>query len=271
MIKENSQTAQEMTLAEQQILAALSAVQFMTVIPIRLPSKAWLETVQSQTIAYYPAAGLLIALLLSACSSFFVQLDAQLHAALVLSLWVFLSGGLHLDGLADSFDALLGGLGDKEKSLLIMKDPAAGPHAVVALSLLLLLKFAALTTLVEHSSLGFLFAACLLSRGSAQYLMMTTPYSRSNGLAKAVSSSIASHHPLKVKIFLSTALSMILIYATSSVLVLALCLLGVTVITVLWRAFWLSRIDGYTGDTVGALIELSELGVLIICAVLVSV
>lgn len=50
----------------------------------------------------------------------------MLHAALLLTVWVLLSGGLHLDGLADSADAWLGGFGDRERTLTIMKDRAAG-------------------------------------------------------------------------------------------------------------------------------------------------
>jgi adenosylcobinamide-GDP ribazoletransferase len=51
---------------------------------------------------------------------------APLQAALLLALWVLLSGALHLDGLADSADAWLGGFGDRERTLQIMKDRAAG-------------------------------------------------------------------------------------------------------------------------------------------------
>jgi adenosylcobinamide-GDP ribazoletransferase len=68
----------------------------------------------------------------------------MLHAALLLTVWVLLSGGLHLDGLADSADAWLGGFGDRERTLTIMKDPRSGPIAVVVLVLVLLLKFCAL-------------------------------------------------------------------------------------------------------------------------------
>ena len=74
----------------------------------------------------------------------------MLHAALLLTVWVLLSGALHLDGLADSADAWLGGFGDRERTLTIMKDPRSGPIAVVTLVLVLLLKFAALLALIEQ-------------------------------------------------------------------------------------------------------------------------
>lgn len=67
-----------------------------------------------------------------------------MRAALLLVFWVLATGALHLDGLADSADAWVGGLGDRERTLAIMKDPCCGPAAVVALVVVLLVKFAAL-------------------------------------------------------------------------------------------------------------------------------
>ena len=72
-----------------------------------------------------------------------------LQAALLLALWVALTGALHLDGLADSADAWLGGFGDPARTLEIMKDPRSGPVAVVVLVLLLLLKFSALLVVLQ--------------------------------------------------------------------------------------------------------------------------
>jgi adenosylcobinamide-GDP ribazoletransferase len=54
-------------------------------------------------------------------------------AALLLAVWVLLTGGLHLDGLADTADAWIGGQGDRDRTLAIMKDPRSGPIAIVAI------------------------------------------------------------------------------------------------------------------------------------------
>ncbi|PWQ89005.1 adenosylcobinamide-GDP ribazoletransferase, partial [Enterococcus faecium] len=92
--------------------------------------------------------GLLFGLLLWLASHLLQGTPSPLHAALLLTLWVLLSGALHLDGLADSADAWLGGFGDRERTLRIMKDPRSGPIAVVTLVLVLLLKFCALWVLI---------------------------------------------------------------------------------------------------------------------------
>ncbi len=114
----------------------------------------------------------------------------MLHAALLLSLWVLLSGGLHLDGLADSADAL-GGFGDRERTLTIMKDPRSGPIAVVTLVLVLLLKFAAILALIESNhSIGLLLAP-LIGRSAMLALFLGTPYVRAGGLGQALADHLA--------------------------------------------------------------------------------
>jgi adenosylcobinamide-GDP ribazoletransferase len=114
-----------------------------------------------------------------------------LHAALLLTVWVLLSGALHLDGLADSADAWLGGFGDRERTLTIMKDPRSGPIAVVTLVLVLLLKFAALLALIEQQHALALIIVPLLGRSALLGLFLTTPYVRAGGLGQA----LADHLP----------------------------------------------------------------------------
>src|SRR5690606_5510087 len=114
-----------------------------------------------------------------------------LLAALLLAIWVGLTGALHLDGLADTVDAWIGGYGDRERTLAIMKDPRSGPMAVVALVLLLLLKFAALVVLLESGADAALWLALLMGRSALLGLFLTTSYVREGGLGTA----LAEHLP----------------------------------------------------------------------------
>jgi adenosylcobinamide-GDP ribazoletransferase len=134
---------------------------------------------------------LLFGLLLWLASHLLQGVAAPLQAALLLALWVLLSGALHLDGLADSADAWLGGFGDRERTLQIMKDPRSGPIAVVTLVLVLLLKFCALWVLVEHGAGGLLVLAPVVGRAAMLGLFLTTPYVRAGGLGAA----LAEHLP----------------------------------------------------------------------------
>src|SRR6202034_1504436 len=132
--------------ADVSLRPALIAVQFLTRLPIRLePPPAGREV--GLSLLWYPALGLLLGLLLWVVRVLLRPLAAPLAAAIVLALWVACSPALHLAGLADTADAWVGGRGDRERTLAIMKDPYSGPVAVVAVVCLLLVKFCALSAL----------------------------------------------------------------------------------------------------------------------------
>ncbi|TNE83887.1 MAG: hypothetical protein EP334_00280, partial [Gammaproteobacteria bacterium] len=102
--------------------ALLVALQFLTVVPVRVPGEITAES-QGRSLLWYPAVGLLLGLVLVVVASLLSSTPSLLVAVVVLVLWVLLTGALHLDGLADCADALLGGLGDREKTLRLLKDP----------------------------------------------------------------------------------------------------------------------------------------------------
>ena len=120
------------------MLPLLIALQFLTSLPIRLPAMPTPRQ-QGRSLLHYPAVGLFLGALLWLAALLLEGASPLLQAALLLALWVALTGALHLDGLADSADAWLGGFGDPARTLEIMKDPRSGPIAVVVLVLLLLL------------------------------------------------------------------------------------------------------------------------------------
>ena len=129
----------------------LIALQFLTSLPVRLDRMPEPQAV-GRSLLYYPLVGLLLGAMLWLVGAVFENASVPLLAALLLTVWVALTGALHLDGLADSADAWLGGFGDRERTLTIMKDPRSGPTAVVVLILLLLLKFVALWVLLGGES-----------------------------------------------------------------------------------------------------------------------
>ncbi len=168
------------------------ALQFLSSLPIRLPGMPEPQQL-GRSLLFYPLVGLLFGLILYALNLLLVGAPMLLHAALLLTVWVLLSGALHLDGLADSADAWLGGFGDRERTLTIMKDPCSGPIAVVTLVLVLLLKFAALLALIEQGHTLALIIVPVLGRAALLGLFLTTPYVRAGGLGQA----LADHLPRK--------------------------------------------------------------------------
>jgi adenosylcobinamide-GDP ribazoletransferase len=243
--------------------AFLIALQFLTRLPISLPGMPMPAQV-GRSLLSYPLVGLLIGAVLLLAQWALAGTAPLLQAAVLLLLWVGITGGLHLDGLADSADAWAGGYGDRERSLSIMQDPRSGPIAVVLLVLLLLLKFAALATLLAANQPLALLLAPWLARGLVPLLFMTTPYVRAGGLGAA----LAEHLPRReLPYWLAGHALLVLLLSGISGL---LALLAALLLLVGLRQLMLQRLGGCTGDTAGALVELAEAATLLVFALQLS-
>lgn len=240
-------------------LPLLIALQFLTRLPIRLPGMPAPRQL-GRSLLWYPLVGLLLGAVLLAAAWLLSGVAVPLAAALLLALWVLASGGLHLDGLADTVDAWVGGYGDRERTLALMKDPCCGPMAVAALVLLLLLKFAALWALLEAGAWAALLLAPLLGRVGVLLLLLGTPYVREGGLGSA----LAAHVPQRAgwRVLLASVLACLLA-GWAGLLAVAVA----AALFVLVRRALLQRLGGTTGDSAGALLELLECGVLVALAV----
>ncbi len=232
------------------------ALQFLSSLPIRLPGMPEPQEL-GRSLLFYPLVGLLFGVILWALNLTLAGAPLLLHAALLLTVWVLLSGALHLDGLADSADAWLGGFGDRERTLTIMKDPRCGPIAVVTLVLVLLLKFAALLAVIEQGHGLALMIVPVLGRAALLGLFLTTPYVRAGGLGQA----LADHLPRKQgwQVLGASALVCVLVAGFQAVIALVISL----AVFVWLRRVMMRRLGGTTGDTAGALLELLEMGVLV--------
>lgn len=239
--------------------AFLIALQFLTRLPISLPGMP-APAAMGRSLLSYPLVGLLLgAVLMSAQWALQGQAPA-LQAVLLLILWVGLTGGLHLDGLADSADAWAGGFGDRERTLTIMQDPRSGPIAVVVLVLVLLLKFAALLTLLQADQPLVLLLAPWIARGLLPLLFLTTPYVRPGGLGAL----LATHLPRAELPWWLAGHALLLIVLSGWAGLLAL--LAALLVFAGLRRLMCQRLGGTTGDTAGALVELAEAAVLLLLA-----
>ncbi len=237
------------------------ALQFLT----RLPTPA-LGTIDApqvgRSLVWYPLVGLLLGAILWGTALSLQEHDPLLAAAVLLTLWVVLTGALHLDGLADTADAWVGGLGDRESTLAIMKDPASGPIGVTALVLMLLLKFASLAVLMRGGEVLVLLLVPSLARSGVALLFVTTPYVRPGGLGEALSKHASR------RLVIAGALAVIaLLFSVSGAS--GGVVLAVSVLLWLWlRRVVMSRLGGFTGDIAGALLELLECVVLLVIVLL---
>lgn len=243
--------------------AFLIAVQFLTRVPVA-PKDEWQEQQIAQSVLFYPLVGLLIGLALWLLATLLSAIEPVLSAALLLMVWVLITGGLHLDGLADSADAWAGGYGDKERSLQIMKDPAAGPSAVMVLVLLLLIKFSALIVILKLQQPFFLLVVPVLGRMSVIALFITTPYVREQGLGSAMRTHFNHRYARWILLACCFVIFILLPLAEFFIVMLA----SVSLLYFL-RRLMMRRIDGMTGDTIGASIELVEAVSLVVFALMI--
>ncbi len=231
------------------------ALQFLTRVPVlRLTDISAQE--RGHSVLYYPVVGLLIGAMLASVHGLLGAVNIGLQSALLLLVWVLITGGLHLDGLADSADAWAGSHGDREKALRIMKDAASGPAGVTAVVILLLLKFSALSALKNENIFLGLFLAPILGRLAILFLFVSTAYVRAGGLG----ADHAAFMPRRAAIVV-----LILVAIT----VIALGKAGISMLIagfgLLWilRRMMINRLGGITGDTLGAACELVEAMVLV--------
>ena len=198
---------------------------------------------------FYPLIGLLLGTLFYLLAITLGTEKALLSAAIITLLWAAITGGLHLDGLADSADAWLGGLGNAERIEKIFKDPTLGTAGVIAISGLLLLKFVALVSLFQQGEYLPVLIAPMVGRGFIIIIFLTTPYARKQGMA----SHLIQHIPRRIGFILGIAI--LIVAGIFSLTALLLTLIGFYLL----RRMMLQHLYGCTGDTVGATTEVTEM------------
>ncbi len=234
----------------------LLAFQFLTRLPISIPIDPTPEVV-GRSLLFYPLVGGVVGAGLWGLATLLPQDIGLLAAALCLLFWVWITGALHLDGVADSADAWVGGMGDRQRTLDIMKDPASGPIGVTVLMLLLVLKLTALQQLLSAQMLLPLIAIPVVGRAVVVLLLITTPYVRAGGMGEG-SALYAPRFTATVVVLLSIAVWIVL---TTAAGIGALMLMAGVFLW--WRYVMLQRLGGTTGDTAGAMIEFIEVSALI--------
>lgn len=226
----------------------------------------WLNT----CVRHFPLAGAVIgaagALVLWAAQALW---PPGVAAVLAVAATVWLTAAFHEDGLADTFDALLGAAG-RDQALAIMKDSRIGSYGAAALILVLGVRAALLAALLGH---GWQFAATalvashVLARAAAVALMLLLPYAggdAEHAKAKPLARSVARRDAVAAAGWCVLPLLLVGSLATAG---RAAAAAAAAVLVVLAMRRWLDRrLGGYTGDTLGATEQLCEVAVLLALA-----
>ena len=246
----------------------LAAVSFLSIIPLGTvkqylsgKDEKYSAGQMKDSMGYYPFVGVILGICYSAIYLLSAVLFSHLAAcALVLGSMVILTGGLHLDGVADTCDGLAGGR-DKENILRIAKDSATGVAGVLGLIVIMLIKFSLLVSLAPEVVPYALVLSTTLARWSLVAACRLYPYARSKeGTAR---------------VFVGRIKNKQMVRATLVAIIVSLFICKFQAVTVwpwLLLFFWgfnsyiVKKIDGITGDTLGALSEFSEVLVLLLAA-----
>jgi adenosylcobinamide-GDP ribazoletransferase len=253
----------------------LLAFQFLTRLPIRINEIKPDDLARS--MAWFPLVGLFIGLMLVLIlfiSSLF-NLTPEITAGLLILVLIIFTGGLHLDGLSDTADGFYAGK-NREEILRIMNDSHTGAIGVIAIVIVLLLKYAILVSLLRSVTLSeakglatnvteilrcaqndkciVLLVVPAVSRWGMVVAAALLPPAKSEGLGK---SFLFYLKPVQwiIATFITSAVAIGFMHLCG--FIICLVCLALVIISVLYIK---QRIGGLTGDTLGAINEVLEVG-----------
>lgn len=236
------------------LLKLAASVIFYTSIP--LPN---LDELDFRGVARFaPSVGLLIGGILGLWDAGmnYLGMPVLTRSALVVSVWVAITGGLHLDGAMDTADGLA--VGDPDRRLEVMADSATGAFGAMAAIAILLLKTTALTDMPENRWL-VLMAACGWGRWGQQLAIARYPYLKPTGKGAFHKQAIRSYKDVLPGLLLLISLSALLLLIDKKRLFLALgMIIAGSAIATLTGAWFNHKLGGQTGDTYGAVVEWTE-------------
>jgi adenosylcobinamide-GDP ribazoletransferase len=231
----------------------LAAIRFLTILPVP-GSLGRAEADLAPSVAMFPVVGLLLGALAGAAAWVLASASAPpaLAAALLVVGLVAASGGLHMDGLSDSADGMLSSR-PRERMLEIMKDSHVGAMGVIAIVGVMLVKFAALASVMPGRLWAVAALTPLAGRCAIVMHMAMLPYVRAEGLGKVFCRERATGPAVwAVAVLAGAALAL---FGLQGLVIAAACVGVSAVIAVYFRR----KIGGATGDTFGAVCELVEL------------
>jgi len=251
------------------------AVGFLTIFPFG--RRAFRADQVGTILMAFPTVGLLVGacvwgchwLLLSRVLPGTSQPVADAAAVLV---WVLITGALHIDGLADSFDGLFGGA-SPEARLRIMRDERVGTFGLVAVVAVLWLKWACLGAIrsgnpCQHWGSSAMFVpivfAAVLGRWAMVVAMSAGRYPpNEHGLASLFVENARPSHAVASALLVPVPLVAFLVWEDFRVALSIACFFSALVFPLLWVFFVRRRMRGITGDTIGAVCEIVEVLVLL--------
>ncbi|MDP3879446.1 MAG: adenosylcobinamide-GDP ribazoletransferase [Dehalococcoidales bacterium] len=250
-------------------LRFLAALSFLTVIPVPLRREIDPGEV-GRSLHYFPVVGAIIGLLLVGLNWLFrLFLPPALVDGLLIVSMVVISGALHLDGFIDTCDGLAGHRTVEER-WRVMHDSRAGAFGIVAVFLLLLLKYVSLSSVPDTLLPLTLLLLPVVSRWAMVYAVFAYSYARPEGLGRAFKQGATRQGFIMATLITLAVITGLTLLANLAYFYLA----GLAVILIVWMvvvamaAYLKRQFAGLTGDTYGAISEVVEVVMLILVSLL---
>ncbi len=250
-------------------MGLLAALRFLTVLRLPSPKNETAEDVGRSTV-WFPAGGLIIGLILAGLNWLFnLFLPGLIANGLTIVSLVLITGAMHLDGLADTFDGLAGNKPAEER-WKVMRDSRTGAFGMVAVVLLLVMKFLLLNTIPAGMTAPALVLMAVLGRWSMAYAISAFPYAHKEGLGKAFKDA-ATRGRLVIATVITVMLAVLLTWRAG---LGYYYIAGLVLPLVVWlfvtglALYFKTKFAGLTGDTYGAINEMAETGTLLACTVI---
>lgn len=241
----------------------LLAFQFLTIIPVSGMGRVSDEEMGKST-AFFPLVGAIEGIVYVFLAMLLLRVfPAELTNGLLLFSMVVINGGLHLDGLSDTVDAVAS-RGDQQKKLAIMKDGSIGPAGVISIVLVLLLKYLLLNAVMFYSERGSYYAALfllpVLSRWAIVPSICHCRSARDNGLGRTFINNTGLRELITATVFVIIS-CIVLVLVTQDFKFLAFTLMFMMPVLYLFSraavVFFRNHFEGMTGDSFGSVYEIA--------------
>ncbi|TLN24071.1 adenosylcobinamide-GDP ribazoletransferase [bacterium] len=234
----------------------VNAFNFLTVLPLFRAREVGPEEM-GRSMAAFPLVGLVLGVIAALLHLFVTSLFSPLvEGGLLVVFFFWATGGLHMDGVADTVDGMMSGKG-RERALEIMKDSRTGAHGAAAVALAALLKVAAFSELPYEAKLPSLVVFPVIARGLMPFMAYGAKYARPSGGLGA----LFTEHVKAPTLYISMVLTLLISLAAGYSGVFAFFVAWA------WVAFlknrFHSKLGGITGDTLGFTEETGEIAALL--------
>lgn len=235
-----------------------STLVFLTRIPVNFKFD---YVVSADNMKFFPLVGMIIGAFTIAIAYLSnIVFGSHIAAVLAVLTMVILTGGLHLDGLSDSFDGLFS-YRDKEKIIEIMKDSRIGAMGLLAVVFLLILKIAFFELCISSGQIFLLMFSPIMARISLIFICYRAVPMNKSKMGEPFIGKLSKSKYYAIIIFYSIvmAITMYVLYGKIFLGALIFTFFGILLLVMRIRKFVYDKIDGISGDILGATCEIAEM------------